>query len=596
MKKIGDYLEKHAKLVLVVLFIIGILVYGALSYKMKVAVYHDVDEELYISMARTFHYDGNFAKNYEVLNYNCVIYSMIISVAYFFYSAKHILFIMRMIGVLLMMSSIFPIYLLSKEVLKDKKKALLITAVSLLIPELTSTLYLIQEVLCYPVFLWIAYLAYLKFTKEKNKIIDIALIILLALIFFIKSYAIVFAGAYFLSLCLIHLKNKDYKGVGKVILQGLACLAIIIIGIVLLRVINGEGVNHYSSQISGIFPLTLEKITAFIYGIFFYAQFFTFCLGFLPVFTATFGLKNHEEKDKNYITFLLLSTILTILEVSAVVFIPEETGKLYPYKFCYRYLAPLAMPYIIMFVKCKKEDIKIDKKVIIAYIIIFAYLIWYYIGQGTKLASIDAGLLFAIQKTSGDLFKTKKFAVAVITAFLVATAAMIALYKKNKIKNIKTAYIALTIIGLIILFPIQSYWHIYQANSNFSGRRLRSDYVKVAEFIKEAYDTGYLDKQKDKIYIVKNFTQKSVMDLRNLYGFLNVDYQLIDISEEVKIDIDGKKALLVVPKDYTTYGVLEISEPVNNGFLRDIEYVDIYEISEGLGEVKEVRIKLKEEI
>ena len=86
------------------------------------------------------------------------------------------------------------------------------------------------------------------------------------------------------------------------------------------------------------------------------------------------------------------------------------------------------------------------------------------------------------------------------------------------------------------------------------------------------------------------------MDLRNLYGFLNVDYQLIDISEEVKIDIDGKKALLVVPKDYTTYGVLEISEPVNNGFLRDIEYVDIYEISEGLGEVKEVRIKLKEEI
>ena len=205
-------------------------------------------------------------------------------------------------------------------------------------------------------------------------------------------------------------------------------------------------------------------------------------------------------------------------------------------------------------------------------------------------------MLFAIQKTSVDLFKTKKFAVAVITAFLVATAAMIALYKKNKIKNIKTAYIALTIIGLIILFPIQSYWHIYQANSNFSGRRLRSDYVKVAEFIKEAYDTGYLDKQKDKIYIVKNFTQKSVMDLRNLYGFLNVDYQLIDISEEVKIDIDGKKALLVVPKDYTTYGVLEISEPVNNGFLRDIEYVDIYEISEGLGEVKEVRIKLKEEI
>lgn len=596
MRKIGDYLEKHTKLVLVVLFIIGVLIYGALSYKMKVAVYQDVDEELYISMARTFHYDGNFAKNYEVLNYNCVIYSMIISVAYFFYSAKHILFLMRMIGVLLMLSSIFPIYLLSKEVLKSKKKALAVAVVSLLIPELTSTLYLIQEVLCYPVFLWIAYLAYLKFTKEKNKIIDILLIVLLALIFFIKSYAIVFAGAYFLTLCLIQVKKKDYKAIGKVILQGVACLAIIILGIVLIRIFNGEGVNHYSSQISAIFPLTMEKVTAFIYGILFYGLFFTFCLGFLPVFTATFGFKKHEEKDRNYIIFLLLSTILTILEVSAVVFIPEEAGKLYPYKFCYRYLAPLAVPFVIMFLKCKKEEIKINKKVIIAYIIIFAYLIWYYIGQGTKLASIDAGLLFAIQKTGGDFFKTKKFGVAVITAFLLITVVVIALYKKNKIKNIKTAYVILTIIGLIVLFPLQSYWHIYQANFNFSGRRLKPDYIKVAEFIEKDCNSKYWDKEKDKVYIVKNFTQKSVMDLRSLYGFLNVDYQLIDISEEVKIDIDGKQALLVIPKDYTTYGVLEISEPVNRVYSRDTEYVDIYEISEGLGEVKEVRIKLKEEI
>lgn len=495
-----------------------------------------------------------------------------------------------------MLSSIFPIYLLSKEVLKDKKKALLISAVSLVIPEFTATIYLIQEVLCYPIFLWIAYLAYLKFTKERNKIVDIALIFLLALIFFVKSYAIVFAGAYFLTLCLIQLKKKNYKEIGKIILQGISCLSIIIIGIVLLRITNGEGVNHYSSQISGIFPLTLEKITAFIYGIFFYALFFTFCLGFLPIFTATFGFKNYEEKDKNYIIFLLISTIFTILEVSAVVFIPEEAGKLYPYKFCYRYLAPLAVPFVIMFLKCKKEDIKIDKKVIIAYIIIFSYLIWYYIGQGTKLASIDAGLLFAIQKTGGDFFKTKKFGVAIITALLLTTITVIALYKKNKIKNIKTSYITLTIVGLIILFPIQSYWHIYQANINFSGRRLKPDYVKVAEYIKEMYDTEYLNKEKDKVYIVKNFTQKSVMDLRNLYGFLNVDYQLIDISEEVKIDIDGKKALLVIPKDYSTYGLLETSGTLDNVYFRDTEYVNIYEISKGLGEVKEIRIKLKEEI
>jgi len=445
---------------------------------MTIAVYQDVDEELYISMAKTFFFDGKFAKNYEVLNYNCVIYSMIISLAYFFYSAKNILFIMRIIGILLMISSVFPIYLLSKEILKSKYKALLISAFSLLIPEFSLSFYLIQEVLCYPIFLWIAYLAYLKFTREKTKLIDILLILLLALIFFVKSYAIVFAAAYFGALCLIELKNKNYKRLGGTILQGVICLALIVFGIVLLKVINGDGVNHYSGQIAGIFPLTMEKIIAFIYGIFFYGIFFTFCIGFLPMFTAIFGMKKYEEHDRKFILFLLLSTLFTILEVSAVVFIPEEAGKLYPFKFCFRYLAPLTAPYILMFLKCKKEDIKIDKKVIVLYIIMFAYLIWYYIGQGTKLASIDACMLFAMQKTSGDLFDGRWFRIYEIGIFTLSAIGIIGAYKLNKIKDIKQAYIILSIIVLIILFPLHNYWHIHQANSNFARKYNKTRFCK----------------------------------------------------------------------------------------------------------------------
>lgn len=437
---------------------------------MTVAVYQDVDEELYISMARTFFFDGNFAKNYEVLNYNCIIYSMVIAIAYFFYSAENILFIMRIIGVLLMISSVFPIYLLSKEILKSKYKALMIAAFSLLIPEFSLSFYLIQEVMCYPVFLWIAYLVYLKFTREKTKIIDGLLILLLALIFFIKSYAIVFAAAYFGALCLIELKNKNYKKIGKIVLQGIICLGLIIAGMILLKVINGDGVNHYSGQIAGIFPLTMKKILAFIYGIFFYGLFFTFCIGFLPVFTAIFERKKYEEHDRSFILFLLLGTLFTILEVSAVVFIPEEAGKIYPFKFCYRYLAPLAIPYILMFLKCKKEDIKIDRKVIALYIIMFGYLIWYYIGQGTKLASIDAGMLFAMQKTSGDLFTGRWFRIYEIGIFTLSAIGMIGAYKLNKIKDIKHAYIILSIIVLMLLLPLHNYWHIHQANSNFARK------------------------------------------------------------------------------------------------------------------------------
>lgn len=515
-----DFLEKNSKIVLIIIFILGIIIYGFVASKMTSPAYLNVDEELYISMARTFFFDGNIAKNYQVLNYNCVIYSIVISIAYLFGNAGNILFIMRMIGVILMVSSVFPIYLLSKEVLKSKWKALIVSLASLLIPEFTLSFYIIQEVLCYPVFLWICYLVYLKFTKEKNIWVDIGMIALLAFIFFIKSYAIVFAGAYFGTLCLIELKNKNFKKLGLYVAQGLTCLAIILIGISLIRLFNGEGVNHYSQQISEIFPITTEKIIAVLYGIFYYIIFFIFCMGFLPVLIPFFKFKSYEENDRKFIVFLMLSAIFVILEIAIIVFIPEETAKVYPYKFCFRYLAILSVPLVLMLLKCKKEDIKLDLKTILAFAILLIYIIWYYIGQGTKLASIDAPMLFAIQKTDGDLLPTKPFAVCVVAMFALIAIAMIVLTKLNKIKDVKKVYIMLTVIGLIVLMPINSFWHLHQANSNFAGEQLQQDYIKIADYIKRDYDIVYIIDCKDKTSI------------QRIYGYLFTDYSVIDYTNK----------------------------------------------------------------
>ena len=459
-----------------------------------------------------------------------------------------------------MISSVFPIYLLSKEILKDKWKALIVSIVSLLIPEFTLSFYLIQEVLCYPVFLWICYLVYLKFTKEKNIWIDIGMIALLALIFFVKSYAIVFAGAYFGALCLIELKNKNFKKLGGYVAQGLACLAIILIGISLIRLLNGEGVNHYSQQISEIFPITTEKIVAVIYGIFYYAVFFVFCLGFLPLLIPLFKFKSYEENDRKFILFLMLSAIFTILEIAVIVFIPEETAKVYPYKFCFRYLAVLAMPLVLMLLKCKKEEVKFEVKTILAFTIPLIYIIWYYIGQGTKLASIDAPMLFAIQKTDGDLLPTKPFAVCVIVMFALVAVGMIVLSKLNKIKDVKKAYIVLTVLGLIVLMPINSFWHLHQSNSDIGGKKFETDFITVSEYIKRDYD---------KVYIINYSSSKYGLGMRSIYGKLFTDYDVISTNTE-KLDIEGKKVLVLVTEDFD--GEIKGVSEIDIG----TEYIKVY--------------------
>jgi hypothetical protein len=153
---------------------------------------------------------------------------MVLSVCYLFYNPETVVFSMRVLGVLLMISSVFPIYLIAKEVLKSKFKAILVAFVSLLIPEFTATYFVVQEVLFYPVFLWCVYLVYLKFTREKNKLREVITICLFALLFFIKSYAIIFAVSYFGALVLIELKNKNYKKFIQYVLQGITCLVLVI--------------------------------------------------------------------------------------------------------------------------------------------------------------------------------------------------------------------------------------------------------------------------------------------------------------------------------------------------------------------------------
>lgn len=546
MEKVKEFVENHSKLTIFLIFLVGVLIYTAIASTFTVPVYKGVDEELYVNMARTFFFDGNFAKYYQTLNYNCVIYSMVLSIAYFFYSAKTIVFTMRFIGVILMISSVFPIYLITKEALGSKFKGIIVALVSLLIPEFTASFYLVQEVLFYPVFLWSTYLVYLNFTRERSKIRDALAIIVFAVLFFIKSYAIVFGAVYYLTLLLLEIKrckvakfSSILKKLVPVIIQGIICLAIIVIGILILRLYNGEGVNHYDGQIASIFPLTAEKIISFVYGIFFYLVFFLLCTGFLPVLVPIFNIKRYEDKERRFILYLILSTVFTIIEVSAIVFIPEEKGRLYPDKFCYRYLAVLVVPYMIMFLKCKKEDIKIGKCISFVYAISLMYLLWYYIGCGSTSTAIDAGMLFAIQQTI--YYKLgRKFGVFLICGAIAVSIGIISLYKMHKLKNIKKTYIMITIIGLIILLPAQTHWHRHLSNIDNFGKELERDYVAIAENIKREYNRVYVIVTPGEIY--NNHVQ-------DIYGYIISDYEIIDIKSGFEREISGQKIAIIIQED-----------------------------------------------
>lgn len=531
INKMKNILEKHIKIILVIAFIIGTVVYGYLVSKLTTNItFLKVDEELYISMARTFFYDGVFAKEYQILDYSCVIYSILISIAYFFYSAKNILFFIRFIGVVLMMSSMFPVYLLSNKILNSKIKALGLSILNIFILEMGLSAYAIQEVLLYPVFLWTIYLIYRKFSNANCKVQDFAIILLIVLLFFIKSYAIAFAGAYFLTLLIISDSNK----IKNVFLQGLICLILIGLGYFIIYAINGfqVGINHYSSQIKSIFPITIDTLKALGYGIWYYAVFFLFCTGILPIIAPILNLKKYEKQDKKFLIFLILSAVIAIVEVAIIVFIPEEKGKVYPNKFCYRYLFVLQMPFLIMLMKLDAKKIKINKIMLLIYDIIFIYLIWYYIGQGTITPIIDAPILYCIQQN--EVYN----GIWMIVAFFIISNVMLVLVKTKQIYNIKLFYIGITLVCLLIYVP--QYWKStnYLLNYDCRGEMLKTDFTSMSETIGREYDEVYLISSGESI----------VPFVKTIVGQLQCDYKTLAINEVV--DIKDKKVCVILPKGF----------------------------------------------
>lgn len=556
MKKINEILEKHTKIFLSIIFIVGIILYGILASKMTNAMLLVNDEELYVNIARSFFFEHNFSRGYELINYSCVLYSIVISLAYFFYSPESITFLMRMIGIILVVSSVFPAYLLSKEVLKSKTKALGIAAITIIIPEMMSGMYLVQENLSYPLFLWLSYFIYLKLKRdnEKTNKIDIAIIILFALLFFTKSYTIVFPIGYFLFLIIEEIKENRYQRIKQIIFQGAILGILILLGLFAINAINGfqEGTNHYESQILSVFPIDINKIGYFIYGIFCYIVFSMYSMGILPVMLPLTRLKYYDSEDKKFIKIITLQAILAVIEVSAIVFIPEEGGKLFPSKVCFRYLAIFFIPYLLMFLKCKKEQMKITKVTIIAYLIIGIYLLMFYNMAKERVMCVIDGYFLLLIDLLDSMFKISSSILMAI--FIVITIVLIDNSKHKKGYNLASAYIEILVIALMAIFPINAYVPIYSSNVTREGLKTENDYIEIAKFLKLDYDKVYG-------YYLSDY---------NFFTQVISDYIKVKELKELEIDTTNQDVAIIVNSNFK--GKIYGAEKADI----DTEYFDVY--------------------
>lgn len=525
---------------LTAIYLVAVLGYAIFVFRFTIPVHLNVDEELYISMARSFHYDGVFSQKGQILSYSCVLYSMLLSLAYFFYRPEHIMLAMRLLGVLVMLSSIFPIYLLSKSVLGVGQMAIKVSALACLLPSMTNVAYCMQEVLCYPLFLWLLYMVYVeiendKVTKVSWQLLPIA--ILGVLCYFTKTYMIFFPVIYSMFIVINAFSEKSFAWKKILLFLSIYLGFFILCKQIILNINNGVvGTNHYERQISWLFPITGKTITSAVSCIVFYVIALAFYVGVLPLILPIFNYKKYNVNVRKFLLFIFGALAVLIVEIVISIVLTEEGNVLVPRKFLWRYFQIFEVPLLLLFLK-KYKDMKIPGWIWKIYIVVFGYLGAYYlyIGNRQRTSIIDAPVYLLMENINRYIIPYFNILACVGGAIIVILAFV--LKNRGKIQSIAESFIRISSVCIILFAVINIFQLPFYTNVIANGNQIEEDAIKIANYWEEHNDVY------ENVYFVR--TEHDRYE-GNVYAYFPVE--VYNISEN-ELDNIQKNSLVILSKE-----------------------------------------------
>lgn len=526
------------KTIIVFMYLAACFLYMLIASRMSVPVHLKVDEELYLAMAKSFHYEHNFQKAFEYLNYNCVLYSMMISLAYFWFTPEHIMTIVRFINVIVMCSAVFPVYLLAYDILHSKKKALIVGGFVLLIPDMVDSVYAMQEILCFPLLMWYFWCVYRDLKKPTGQINAwcVAAVILSVLLFFTKTNMMVILPAYILC----SFWKPERKRVKKTFFIFALGAVLVFLGMQGIAFLNGwhTGSNHYAKQILALFPITGKTFIALCSGLIFYTVFFLLNTGILPVTIPYMNRKFYSQTDRLFLFYVTTGFLLMMLEIVGTIFLTEESGNLYPHKYLFRYFFGFGVPYIILFLKQEKNDSISVKKIFPIYWVVSFYMIVYYfiLGDGGTTAIMDSHINVLIENMIR--ITGKWVGILVSVGFLIFSVAWMCFLKR---KRIRLKFLTISVISMVLFLLLNSWQQPYYSNVISDGKQNKVDFIALG---------NYLGEERRKVY----YLGEELDEYALFYGYIAQDYKWVRPEEIDEISVGGivilEKASRQLPKGY----------------------------------------------
>ena len=546
MVQIKRYLNKNS-IKIVMIFLASVLVYGIIVSLFTSTVHIDTDEETYLTLAKTFHYYGKFELQKQVTNSSYILYSIVISLAYYIYNPSTILFTIRLMGVVMICSSIFPIWLLASEILEDKKQAMGFSIFMMIMPYMYNCGYIMQEVLSFPLFMWFVYFLwkYIKCDERfqtQSRMFLIVMGFFSACCFLTKTYMMFIPVAVNIWMLFKFLESKrDSKYIKHMLLYSGVVICIVLLVSVWVLSTNDfvSGDSHYQRIIRNIFPISVRTLWGVVQDSIIYISLLLINMGLFPVLGLISYYHKRKGVSRDLSLFCIISIPLLVFEIIFLIVLGEESIVGIPRKFVFRFFQIFIPPFFLLFYRIRNE-LQIFKNktiyIVSGIVIMISGIYFFALGGNSRQAIMDGYIYLILENVTKYILPYGDVLGIVLLGMSILFLGRVYLCPS------KQKFVIIMIIFFFVTFWLVNLVQLpIYTNSIAGGTAIQNDGIKIAEYINDntVEDVYYYDGANTNYY------------LQNFYAYIQQDYVKVEAAE-LPIIVDSiAPIVLVVPQSET---------------------------------------------
>ena len=508
----------HIEWGLFLLFLIGTLIHFHLADFSKCLTTY-VDEQRYYTIAKSIFNDGEIAIRGISKDFQKIAYALVLTPFFYIQNVRTRIRCIALLNSCLMMSSIFPAWLIAKELDLNKRVRYLIVGIISIWPDLMLSATFMAETLYWPVFVTSVYF-WLKAQKTGkikyivgNGIItyigyltkEIFLAVFLAYIFSEFIFPVLDHAAEFKQTGR-NLRRNAASAYNRKNFSNLFLYVIVFVSChIALKATLFRGMgNSYDQQgIEAI--LSAYNFMYMLYAFIYYLVSVLVAYFIVPIIMPILFFDKLREDAKKLYTFAILFLGTASATIAYTISVREDLGRVAP-RLHFRYFGPIVVIILCVCAKTlfelKKEDLfRRRKKIFLSFIFSTAAILVYFRGTtiGCPVDQYVVGAYQAFVERIGDLLPPDGMKKVFYLGAMIANAAIFiwamlcykALYKSRKILGI---FLVTTVSAASLANDYSAYQLIYPQY------HLEEGAVEEAEKINDFVKT--IDADKNVVYFV----------------------------------------------------------------------------------------------